>query len=272
MSIHSERILIMDMEELTASHVGSMVALGLIQSMAIVDQRHFPGTLHRLIVVNAPWLFQQVFGLVSSWLVPETAARFQVLGDPLVEDSVRKELLLDIDEANLPRRYGGTSTIGLPRLHWRLRQGSGTRIDGEKELVVSSGETVTMTVPLGKYWEERLVREDLEERLERESTGSKKNGMLTFPSLLIRSLGFNVQVEVCVLKKLSDAMTVPLPLMATETIECQEMVHRKELKLNVGAETEEDVKSYVALVLTFDHSAMWRQRTVFVELEGVAMP
>ena len=246
--------------------------------MAKVDQRHFPGTLHKLIVVNAPWLFQQVYGLVSSWLAPETAALFHVLGDPLVEDSVRKELLLDIDEANLPRRYGGTSTIGLPRLHWRLRQGSGTRIDGEKELVVSSGETVTVTVPLGKYWEERLVREDREERkdrderLEREGTGSKKNGMLTFPSLLIRSLGFNVQVEVCVLKKLSDAMTVPLPLMATETIECQEMVHRKELKLNVGAETEEDVKSYVALVLTFDHSAMWRQRTVFVELEGVAMP
>ncbi len=234
--------------------------------MAKVDQRHFPGTLHKLIVVNAPWLFQQVYGLVSSWLAPETAALFHVLGDPLVEDSVRKELLLDIDEANLPRRYGGTSTIGLPRLHWRLRQGSGTRIDGEKELVVSSGETVTVTVPLGKYWEER------EEREEREGTGSKKNGMLTFPSLLIRSLGFNVQVEVCVLKKLSDAMTVPLPLMATETIECQEMVHRKELKLNVGAETEEDVKSYVALVLTFDHSAMWRQRTVFVELEGVAMP
>jgi hypothetical protein len=115
--------------------------------MAKVDQRHFPGTLHKLIVVNAPWLFQQVYGLVSSWLAPETAALFHVLGDPLVEDSVRKELLLDIDEANLPRRYGGTSTIGLPRLHWRLRQGSGTRIDGEKELVVSSGETVTVTVP-----------------------------------------------------------------------------------------------------------------------------
>ena len=248
--------------------------------MAKVDQRHFPGTLHKLIVVNAPWLFQQVYGLVSSWLAPETAALFHVLGDPLVEESVRKELLLDIDEASLPRRYGGTSTMGLPRLHWRLRQGSGTRIDGEKEIVVSSGETVTVTVPLGKYWEERMERMERMERLGGDGekggdcggTGSKKNGMLTFPSLLIRSLGFNVQVEVCVLKRLSDAMTVPLPLMATETIECQEMVHRKELKLNVGAETEEEVKSYVALVLTFDHSAMWRQRTVFAELEGVAMP
>ena len=80
-------------QELTTSHVSSTVALGLIHSMANVDQRHFPGTLHKLIVINAPWLFQQIFGLVSSWLAPETAAVFHVLGDPLLDEDVRQELL-----------------------------------------------------------------------------------------------------------------------------------------------------------------------------------
>jgi hypothetical protein len=264
----------MDMEFLTASHVSSTVALGLIRVMAQVDQRHFPGTLHKLIVINSPWIFQQIFGLVSSWLEPETAAVFKVLGDPLQEEGVREELLKDIHVNNLPKRYGGESMIGLPKLHYRLRHGCARCTEGEKEVIINSGEVVEVTVLLNGHWDKYFQNEMVNHR----------NNILTMPSLIIRSISFNVQVEVRVLKRVSDDIHVPLPLLASETFECQESVIRKEMQLNIGNitdgasndshsnEREIEIRSYYAIVLKFDHSAMWRQRTAYVELEGVEMP
>ena len=255
LSLHSERILIMDMEELTASHVSSTVALGLIQSMAHCDQRHFPGTLHKLTVINAPFLFIQVFGLVSSWLAPETAAVFKVLGDPLLDEDVRQELLQDINETDLPKRYGGTSNIGLPRLHWCLRRGENP-LDTETKLTIESGEIVKVALPLSKW----------KEKLNGNAGGNGGNGAL--PALVIRSLRFNVQIEVCVIRIL-DNVEVVVPLIKTETLECQGKVIRRELILESN---DIDMNSCVAIVVTFDHSAHWRQRTIFVELEGVQFP
>ena len=285
LSLHSERILIMDMEELTTSHVSSTVALGLIQSMANVDQRHFPGTLHKLTVINAPWLFQQVYGLVSSWLAPETASLFKVLGDPLVDEEVRQELLTDIREEDLPLRYGGTlSNSMLPPLHWRLRRGD-KKIDGEKMFVINSGETVEVTVPLSGWWEDRARRMSTEsggsgtgagagtDTGTGTGTGSDQSAVVALPALIIRSLGFNVQVEAQLVKRLSEDVDVPLPLLPRVTLECQNDVIRREMFVRSDNEGGgEDFMSFVAIVLKFDHSAMWRQRTIFCELEGLVWP
>jgi hypothetical protein len=100
---------------------------------------------------------------------------------------------------------------------------------------------------------------------------------VALPALVSRSLGFNVQVEAQLIKRVSEDVEVPLPLLPQVTLESQSSVIRREMFVRGDnkdgvCDGGEDLMSYVAIILKFDHSAMWRQRTIFCELEGVVLP
>jgi len=68
-----------------------------------IAQNYYPETLGRMFIINAPLLFQGVWGMVKGMLDEATVAKISILGS-----SYQKELLEAIDAENLPSDYGGT--------------------------------------------------------------------------------------------------------------------------------------------------------------------
>ena len=218
-------------------------AMGIIRSMAALDQRNFPGTLYKVLVVNTPLIFQAAFALVSYMLDEETAAKVHVVGYPLEDDDALDVLLQDIDADVLPAFLGGTGSHargGLP-LHWRLRRGQ-MALDEEMLVEIASGTVVTAKVRFGGAGDEGVDWSSL--------------------ALVIRSLSFNVNVEVCLVTQIDD-MDVPVIALPMNLVECQDNV--VSLPLGGGGDGEK----VVGVRLRFDHAAMWRTRTVFFEVPGV---
>ena len=52
--------------------------LAVLKSTIEVDQRHYPETLHRFFIVNAPFILKAVWRLVKPWLDPHTQTKIQV--------------------------------------------------------------------------------------------------------------------------------------------------------------------------------------------------
>jgi len=71
---------------------------GIIQ----MDQDMYPETLGKILVINAPFIFPAIFGLVKPWLDPITAAKVNVKGTDY------KDLLAEnVGLENLPTNYHG---------------------------------------------------------------------------------------------------------------------------------------------------------------------
>jgi hypothetical protein len=68
-----------------------------------MSQNYYPERLGRLYLINAPWGFSTVFGIVKGWLDPVTVEKIHVLGS-----GYQKELLSQIPAENLPKMFGGT--------------------------------------------------------------------------------------------------------------------------------------------------------------------
>ncbi|VDC04009.1 unnamed protein product [Peniophora sp. CBMAI 1063] len=68
-----------------------------------IGQDRYPEVMGKFYIINAPWGFSAVWGIVKGWLDPVTAAKIDVCG------SDYKGKLLDQTPAeNLPKEYGGT--------------------------------------------------------------------------------------------------------------------------------------------------------------------
>jgi hypothetical protein len=249
--LHTQRLFIYDMRELSTYHV-TTTAMGIIRSMADLDQRNFPGTLYKVLVVNTPLIFQAAFALVSYMLDEETTAKVHVVGYPLDDAEALNTLLEEIDANVLPAFLGGEGAHargGLP-LYWGLRRGEEV-LDEETRVEVASG-----TVVVAKA---RCIS----------SSGQVR-------ALVLRSLSFNVNVEVCLVRRVA-GMDVPVVVVPPRSIECQQKVMLLPLDgdgagggMAEGQEEgdgEED--NVVGVRLRFDHTAMWRMRTVFFEVTGV---
>eukprot|EP00898_Chlorokybus_atmophyticus_P001345 jgi/Chlat1/2210/Chrsp17S02773 len=74
-----------------------------LKAILQVDTEHFPQTLYKMVVVNAPWTFKAVWAMMRPWLPSTTAAKIQVCGGDF-----KKTLLQYIDEDKLPAFLGGT--------------------------------------------------------------------------------------------------------------------------------------------------------------------
>jgi hypothetical protein len=68
-----------------------------------LSQNYYPERLGRLYLINAPWGFSTVWGVVKGWLDPVTVQKIHVLGS-----GYQKELLAQVPAENLPKQFGGT--------------------------------------------------------------------------------------------------------------------------------------------------------------------
>jgi CRAL/TRIO domain len=69
-----------------------------------MDNVCYPETLGKLLVINAPWIAVNSWGLVKSWLDPRTVNKIEILS---AADSIKRmHELIDLDQ--IPPMYGGS--------------------------------------------------------------------------------------------------------------------------------------------------------------------
>jgi hypothetical protein len=73
-----------------------------VKQVSGLSQNYYPERLGRLYMINAPWGFSTVWGVIKGWLDPVTVQKINVLGS-----GYQKELLAQVTAENLPKEFGG---------------------------------------------------------------------------------------------------------------------------------------------------------------------
>jgi len=92
---------IMDLKGVGVTKVSSVYSY--VKQASAISQNYYPERLGRLYLINAPWGFSTVFGVVKGWLDPVTVEKIHVLGS-----NYQKELLAQVPDENLPKMFGGS--------------------------------------------------------------------------------------------------------------------------------------------------------------------
>ena len=103
-----EQIIIFDMAGL--SMWPEARGLAIFKQVVAVDGAHYPETLHRQFIINAPFIFSALWRFVRGWIDPVTASKVVILGKDYAS-----ALLEEIDPAQLPVEYGGTNPFEVER-------------------------------------------------------------------------------------------------------------------------------------------------------------
>ena len=101
---------IVDASDVSLSHAANV---RVIKAVAKIGTSYYPEIMKKVWIVNVPWAFAAVWSLVCPMLPEHTRNKVAILGKNFLP-----QLLLEIDEAELPPLLGGTSTrpaIWLPR-------------------------------------------------------------------------------------------------------------------------------------------------------------
>lgn len=91
---------IMDLKGVGLSRVSSVY--GYVKQASAISQNYYPERLGKLYLINAPWGFSSVFGVVKGFLDPVTVQKIHVLGS-----HYQPELLAQVPKENLPKEFGG---------------------------------------------------------------------------------------------------------------------------------------------------------------------
>ena len=91
---------IMDLKGVGVTRIPTVY--GYVKQASAISQDHYPERLGKLYIVNAPWGFSTVFGVVKGFLDPVTVSKIHVLGS-----GYQKELLAQVPAENLPSALGG---------------------------------------------------------------------------------------------------------------------------------------------------------------------
>ncbi|KAL5353996.1 cytosolic factor, phosphatidylinositol/phosphatidylcholine transfer protein [Pseudogymnoascus australis] len=143
---------IMDLKGVGISKISSVY--GYVKEASAMSQNHYPERLGRLYLINAPWGFSSVFGMIKSFLDPVTVEKIHVLGS-----GYQSELLAQVPAENLPKQFGGQcdcpggcgfSDAGPwsePEFYrppkWAKKEGEKKKEDDAIDNTESKGETVT---------------------------------------------------------------------------------------------------------------------------------
>lgn len=76
---------------------------GYLQAVSAISQNYYPERLGKMYVINAPWGFSGVWGVVKRFLDPVTVNKIHILGS-----GYQKELLAQVPAENLPKQFGGS--------------------------------------------------------------------------------------------------------------------------------------------------------------------
>ncbi len=91
----------MDLKGVGLTKVSSVY--GYVKQASAISQNYYPERLGKLYLINAPWGFSSVFGVVKGFLDPVTVQKIHVLGS-----GYERELLSQIPKENLPKVFGGS--------------------------------------------------------------------------------------------------------------------------------------------------------------------
>lgn len=69
-------IIVVDLTGFGTKHMGSKLR-GPMKAMMHIDQHYYPESLHRMIVINAPWAFKMLWKIVRPWVHPLTQERIK---------------------------------------------------------------------------------------------------------------------------------------------------------------------------------------------------
>ncbi|RHY32700.1 hypothetical protein DYB32_002326 [Aphanomyces invadans] len=84
-------------------HTFKKVVFDFVKETSAIGQDHYPDTLSKVFIVNAPFFFFTTWKLIEVFLNPITRKKIHFLGG-----GYKKELLKHIDEAHLPKWLGGS--------------------------------------------------------------------------------------------------------------------------------------------------------------------
>ena len=73
-----------------------------------IGQDRHPETMGRFYIINAPFGFSTVWGIIKPWLDPVTGAKIDII----VSGSVKQQLLAQVLAENSPKEYGGEYSGG----------------------------------------------------------------------------------------------------------------------------------------------------------------
>ncbi|KAJ4348521.1 cytosolic factor, phosphatidylinositol/phosphatidylcholine transfer protein [Didymosphaeria variabile] len=76
---------------------------GYLQAVSAISQNYYPERLGKMYVINAPWGFSGVWGVVKRFLDPVTVNKIHILGS-----GYQKELIAQVPAENLPKQFGGS--------------------------------------------------------------------------------------------------------------------------------------------------------------------
>eukprot|EP00753_Platysulcus_tardus_P013231 PLAT3641.2.p1 GENE.PLAT3641.2~~PLAT3641.2.p1 ORF type:complete len:343 (-),score=169.53 PLAT3641.2:122-1150(-) len=84
-------------------HLLTKQALTVLRNIIGLAQSNYPESMERLIIFNAPWIFNGVYSMIRPLLAERTQKKIAILGDGYVDT-----LLEDCDADCLPAFFGGT--------------------------------------------------------------------------------------------------------------------------------------------------------------------
>eukprot|EP01147_Barroeca_monosierra_P006637 gene6637-9424_t len=105
-----KQVVILDLKNMSFSP--NSRGLSVFRECIRVDQQYYPEMLGEMYLVNAPWIFQPFWAIISPLLDPVTRAKFHVLGS---RSTYR--LAQDLGAENIPEEYGGTASYKIPITH-----------------------------------------------------------------------------------------------------------------------------------------------------------
>ncbi|TRM68650.1 CRAL-TRIO domain-containing protein [Schizophyllum amplum] len=73
-----------------------------VMAASSIGQDRYPECMGKFYIINAPWAFTTVWGIIKGWLDPVTQEKIKILGS-----SYKAELIAQIGEENLPKDFGG---------------------------------------------------------------------------------------------------------------------------------------------------------------------
>jgi len=111
----NNHIAILDLTDLSVNPLKHKNVFGVFSKVSQIDSDFYPELLHKVFVINAPWMFTMFWYAIRRLLASETQKKWTVLGKNFSET-----LLEHIDASSLPEEYGGTCDIevAMPTLNY----------------------------------------------------------------------------------------------------------------------------------------------------------
>ena len=84
-------------------------ALQFLKTAIATTSAHYPERAVNIVIINAPWIFSSIWGLVKGMVPPATQIKVRIAAEGEQTTEVMREL---IDPDQIPEEYGGTFRPG----------------------------------------------------------------------------------------------------------------------------------------------------------------